>query len=193
VLPELETARLRLRQFEPSDVDAFALITRDAEVMRHIGHGEPISRQETADSLALIIEAARRRGFGKWALVEKTDGQFVGYCGLATGFVDVGVELAYMLARDRWGRGLVAEASRACLRYGFEELGLASIAALTKAGNARSRRVLERLGMSFVKNGLYHGYECVHYAIRREDFDAGGDFYRLTRPHQSPPPARLIC
>ena len=188
-LPELETARLRLRQFGPADADAFAAITGDAEVMRYIGHGGPISREETADNLARIIEAFRRRGFGKWALVEKSCGRLVGYCGLAAGFADVGVELAYMLAKDRWGRGLVAEASRACLRFGFEELGLASIAALTKAGNARSRRVLERLGMKFVKNGCYHGYECVQYAIRREEFDAEGHHYRLTHSL----PAGLSC
>lgn len=185
-LPELETARLRLRQFAASDLDAFAAITGDAEVMTYIGHGGPISREETADSLSRIMEAFRRRGFGKWALFEKSGGRLVGYCGLASGFVDVGVELAYMLAKDRWGRGLVAEASKACLRFGFEELGLASIAALTKAGNARSRRVLERLGMTFVKNGSYHGYECVQYAIRRGDFDAASDYYRLTRQQQNP-------
>lgn len=182
LLPELETARLRLRQFGMGDVDALARMTGDPVVMRYIAGGRPIGRAETEENLARIVEAFRRRGFGKWALVTKEDGELVGYCGLAAGSVDVGVELAYMLAKEHWGRGLITEASRACLRYGFEELGLAEVAALTKPGNLRSRRVLERLGMSFVKNGNYHGYDCVQYSISRDEFDPRGDYYRLTRP-----------
>lgn len=171
-LPELETARLRLRQFSMADVDDFARLTGDAEVMRYIGPGVPIERDEAVQHLGRIVAAFRRRGYGKWALVSKDDGRLVGYCGLGFSFEDVGVELVYLLARECWGRGLASEASRAALGFGFERMGLASIAALTKADNLRSRRVLERLGMTFVRACRYEDYDCALYSIRRDEFDA---------------------
>lgn len=176
---EVETSRLRLRMFRPEDLDAMSEITRDPEVMRFIGHGRPLTRDETRDNLANIVAAFRRRGFGRWALELKETGELVGYCGLSAGNQEVGVEVAYMLARGAWGRGLAVEAGRASLRYGFERLGVASIAGLTMQDNRRSRRVLERLGMTFVRDAHFYGFDCVHYAVAREDWTDGGSLYRV--------------
>src|SRR5688500_18057608 len=119
---ELETARLRLRLFAPGDSFEFSSITRDPEVMRFIGAGRPISSDETAANLDSLINAFRRRGFGRWAVVHKESGRLIGYCGFSAGNPAAGVELAYMLARPFWGKGFATEAARACLRYAFEEL-----------------------------------------------------------------------
>lgn len=167
---EIETARLRLRMFTPADLDALAELTSDPEVMRYIGHGRTLTRDETHANLSNIITAFRRRGYGRWALVWKETGALVGYCGLSGGSEEIGVELAYMLARREWGRGLALEAGRAVLRYGFEVLGLGEVAGLTLRGNLRSRRVLERLGMSYVRDTHFHGFECSHYRVAREDW-----------------------
>ena len=177
---EVETSRLRLRMFGPDDLDPMSEITRDPEVMRYIGHGHPLTREETRANLANIVAAFRRRGFGRWALVLKETGALVGYCGLSNGNEEVGVELAYMLARGAWGRGLALEAGRACLRYGFERLGLGSIAGLTMHDNSRSRRVLENLGMGFIRDAHFYGFDCVHYSIAREDWRDDGSLYRVT-------------
>lgn len=176
---EVETSRLRLRMFRPEDLDGLSGMTSDPEVMRHIGHGHPITREETRENLASIIAAFRRRGFGRWALELKETGALVGYCGLSSGNQEFGVELAYLLARRAWGRGLALEAGRATLRYGFERLGLASVAGLTFHNNLRSRRVLERLGMRFVRDAHFHGFDCVHYAIAREGWRDDGSLYRV--------------
>jgi ribosomal-protein-alanine N-acetyltransferase len=176
---EIETARLRLRHFAPSDLDALCGITRDPEVMRYIGHGRPLSREETGVNLSNLISAFRRRGFGRWALVGKGSGALVGYCGLSLSNEEVGVELAYMLARGEWGRGLALEAGRASLRYGFEKLGLPAVAGLTLRENLRSRRVLERLGLSYVRDAHYYGFDCVHYSLARADWRDDGAPYRL--------------
>ncbi|HEX8723585.1 MAG TPA: GNAT family N-acetyltransferase [Pyrinomonadaceae bacterium] len=176
---QLETARLRLRMFRPEDLDAMSEITRDPEVMRFIGHGHPMTREETRANLETILAAFRRRGFGRWALELKETGGLVGYCGLSGGHGGAGVELAYMLARGAWGRGLAQEAGRACLRYGFERLGLDAIAGLTFKDNLRSRRVLERLGMTFVGDAHYYGFDCVHYQVARADWRADGSPYRV--------------
>jgi RimJ/RimL family protein N-acetyltransferase len=176
---ELETARLRLRMFAPGDAFDFSSITRDPEVMRYIGEGQPISADETAANLENIIRAFRRRGFGRWAVVHKESGRLVGYCGFSTMLPAAGVELAYMLARPFWGRGLAAEASRACLRYAFEEMCLPSVSGITRPGNLRSRRVMESLGMKFLREEVYVGYDCVHYVIDRGEFTPGDSAYVL--------------
>ncbi|MBC7930763.1 MAG: GNAT family N-acetyltransferase [Rubrivivax sp.] len=177
----LETARLRLRMFRPEDLGALSAITRDPEVMRHIGPGEPLTREETDFNMTRIIEAFGRRGFGRWAVVRKDTGALAGYCGLSCGHEEIGVELAYLFARAEWGKGLATEAASACLRYGFERLGLDSIAALTRHENARSRRVMERLGMTYLRAGHYYGYSCVCYSIPRDEWRPDDSMYRVSR------------
>lgn len=178
---ELETSRLRLRPFAPSDLDGLSRITSDPEVMRYIGDGVALTREETEVNLRSIIETFRRRGYGRWALVEKAGGALLGYCGLARPAEAPGVELVYMLGRAGWGRGLATEAAAACLRYGFEELCLETIYALTMPDNHRSRRVLERLGMKFLRPDRYYGYACVCYGLAREDWRPDASVYLLRR------------
>jgi RimJ/RimL family protein N-acetyltransferase len=176
---EVETARLRLRMFSSADLEPMCEITRDPEVMRFIGYGHPLSREETLANLNMITNAFRRRGYGRWALERRDTGTLVGYCGLSSGNPEVGIELAYMLARGEWGRGFALEAARASLRYGFETLGMDSIAGLTLHDNRRSRLVLERLGMSFIREAHYYDFACVHYSIARADWRDDGSHYRV--------------
>jgi len=184
---ELETARLRLRLFTPEDIGELSRITRDPDVMRYIGEGRPLTRDETEYNMKTIVRAFCRRGYGRWAMVHKAGGRLLGYCGFTRLDEEVGVELAYMLSRPYWGMGLAAEAARACVRYAFDTLKLESLAALTMPGNARSRRLLENLGMSHVGDRRLRGYECVEYRIRRQDFRPDGALY-LAKPLLLPPP-----
>jgi RimJ/RimL family protein N-acetyltransferase len=181
IADELETARLRLRMFTPADLDRMCEITRDPEVTRFIGYGHPLSREETQANLEKIMNGFRRRGYGRWALERRDTGALVGYCGLSSGNPDVGIELAYMLAREEWGKGLALEAGRASLRYGFEALRVDSIAGLTFHDNQRSRKVLERLRMKFIRDARYFDFDCVHYAIARADWRDDGSYYRICR------------
>ncbi|HYP01337.1 MAG TPA: GNAT family N-acetyltransferase [Pyrinomonadaceae bacterium] len=178
---ELETARLRLRMFAPEDAGELSLITSDPDVMEYIGEGLPLSPDATTVNLASIIGTFKRRGFGRWALVHKELNKLIGYCGLSYNNVQVGVEVAYLLARPYWGQGLATEAARACLRYGFEVLRLDTIGGVTRPGNDKSRRVLERLGMKYVCDAVYHGYDCVHYSISRNEFRPHPSCYSVKR------------
>lgn len=178
---ELETSRLRLRLFTPEDASELSLITSDVEVMKFMGGGVPLSEDETRGHLVRIIEGHKNRGFGKWAVIHKELNKLIGYCGFAFGNPQIGVEIAYLLARPYWGQGLASEAAGACLRYGFEVLRLDSIGGVTLYGNNKSRRVLERLGMDYVSRAIYHGYDCVHYAIARSEFQPHPAAYFVQR------------
>lgn len=177
---EVETARLRLRNFTREDLDGLWRIASDPEVMRHIGDGVPFTREVTLVSLTGIINAFDRRGWGRWALEKKDGGGLIGYCGLARSDEEIGVELVYLLARGEWGKGVASEAASAALRYGFESLGFDSIAAVTRPDNWRSRRVMQRLGMAFESETVSHGYNCVCYRLAREDWSPPeGAIYRV--------------
>jgi [ribosomal protein S5]-alanine N-acetyltransferase len=178
---ELETARLRLRPFAPADLEALYALTRDPEVMRFIGDGEVLAREQIEWNLTNIIAVFRRRGYGRWAVEEKATGRLAGYGGFAHGGEGVGVELVYLLGREFWGRGYATELGRACLRYAFEELRLESLVAVTIPENLRSRRVMERLGMSFAGEGSYHGYPCVTYRLGRQEWREDGSPYLVNR------------
>lgn len=178
---ELETARLRLRLFTPADLDRMCEMTRDPEVMRYIGYGHPFTREETLKNLDLIMNAFQRRGYGRWALERRDREGLIGYCGLSSGNPEVGIEVAYMLTRREWGQGFALEAARASLRYGFETLGVKAIAGITIRGNSRSCRVLEQLGMKFVRNARYYDFACVQYSIARADWRDDGSYYRVVK------------
>jgi ribosomal-protein-alanine N-acetyltransferase len=147
---ELLTERLRLRRWRPSDRDPFAALNADPEVMEHFP--APLPRAES-DALIDAIEAGfEARGFGLWAVEARASGALLGFTGLSVPSFDApftpAVEIGWRLAREAWGRGYATEAARAAAALGFDALGLAEIVSFTAVANARSRAVMERLGMT---------------------------------------------
>jgi RimJ/RimL family protein N-acetyltransferase len=146
----VETDRLRIRSLRPADVDRLFEVYGDADTMRHVGRtGRPIA---DLDATRRAVDAIRRHqalhGFGLWAIDERDGDPLVGVAGLA--WVEghgPDVEAAYILRRDRWGRGYATEALRKVLRIGHDELGLERIVALAYPENDASRRVMEKAGM----------------------------------------------
>lgn len=148
-LIELETDRLRLRQWTLADRAPFAQINADPRVMEYFP--EPLTRA-ASDALAARFQALlQERGWGFWAVEHKASGELAGFVGLnipsaALPFSPC-VEIAWRLAAHHWGRGLATEAAREALRVGFEILELPAIVSFTALGNTRSRAVMARLGM----------------------------------------------
>jgi RimJ/RimL family protein N-acetyltransferase len=156
----LQTPRLALRRFRPEeDLDGFAAVCADAEVMRFIGTGRTLTRSETRGLLATIERHWDDHGFGLWAV--DVDGQVAGFCGLAVPAflpqVLPAVECGWRLGRPWWGRGLATEAGEAALAWGRAELGLRSVVSIIAAGNARSARVAVKLGMRRGRDRLHPG------------------------------------
>jgi len=146
----LTTDRLILRRWRDSDRDAFARMNADPRVMEFFA--ERLSRKGS-DALVDRAEAHfREHGFGPCAAEFRGDGTFIGFIGLSipsfqTHFTPC-VEIGWRLAPNYWGQGLATEGARAAVRYGFEILGLEEIVSFTVPANTRSRRVMEKLGMT---------------------------------------------
>ena len=165
--PVIETTRLRLRGFTEYDLDALAEIYADPDVMRFMPGGKPVPRERVAASIARMINYWREHDFGLWAVEEKESGRLVGRAGLVHLDNTPEIEVGYLFAKDRWGKGYATEAARAALDFGFTELGLARIVAITEPENIASQRVLEKLGMRFERNARYYDLDVLYFSIPR--------------------------
>jgi RimJ/RimL family protein N-acetyltransferase len=111
----------------------------------------PLSRAQSQALLARIELTFEQLGYGLWAVQPDGESGAVGFVGLCPLEAELpfapGVELGWRLARSHWGRGLAYECACASADFAFERLGLEELVATTAAGNVRSRRLMERLGM----------------------------------------------
>ena len=164
----LETERLILRPLDEDDVDEIYAMRSDAEVMRFIR--EPQNRRESADWLELISSRWQTEQIGFCAMIEKASNEFVGWCGVwklkETGEFEIG----YATVPKIWGRGLATEAAVKFLEYAFERLQPEKIVAVAQPKNQASRRVMEKLGMSYDYTGIFYGSNLVHYSITKTKF-----------------------
>jgi ribosomal-protein-alanine N-acetyltransferase len=148
--PFLETSRLLLRQWRPADREPFARLNRDPAVMAFMPGF--LSRVESDELVDRVEAHFLKHGFGPWAAELREGGQFIGYIGLMVPRFEAAftpcVEIAWRLAHEYWGRGLATEGARAVLRHAFEDLVLPSLVSFTVPTNVRSRRVMEKLGMT---------------------------------------------
>lgn len=152
---ELRTARLVLRRWRPEDREVFSAINADPKVMEYLP--ARLSREQS-DALADRVEAHfDEHGFGPWAVEVVGGPAFIGYVGLYVVSFEAhfapNVEVGWRLAAEQWGRGYATEGAFAALEYGFGCLGRDEIVSFTVPANARSRAVMERIGMVWDRNG----------------------------------------
>lgn len=173
--PEITTERLRLRRWVAADGAPFAEMNADPAVMHHFP--TPLSRSES-DALAdKIAGHFDDHGFGLWAVEIPRVSSFAGFVGLSvptfrTHFTPC-FEIGWRLASERWGQGYATEAAQAVVTYGFDVLALKEIVSFTVPNNTRSRRVMERLGMThaaaddFDHPGLPEGHSLRRHVLYR--------------------------
>ncbi|MHB1561056.1 MAG: GNAT family N-acetyltransferase [Isosphaeraceae bacterium] len=146
----LRTERLLLRDWRESDLDPFATMNADPEVMEFFPR--PLERAESDAAVGRIREHLASHGFGLWAVEVPGVADFIGFVGLAVPQFEAPftpcVEIGWRLTRRYWGRGYAIEAALAVLDFGFQERGLDEIVSFTAMGNVRSRAVMERIGMT---------------------------------------------
>ena len=182
----LTTDRLILRMWRNGDREPFARMNADPAVMEFFP--SLLTREESDATVDRIEVHFAAHGFGVWATELKSTGEFIGFVGLWTprfkAHFTPCVEIGWRLSREHWGRGLATEGAQAARDYGFGGLGLRELVSFTTVGNMRSRRVMEKLGMThdsaddFDHPDLPEGHALRRHVLyrkcREQDLHSGG-------------------
>lgn len=165
----LETPRLSLRPLTLADLDALAPMYADPDIRRHFPEGTQ-TREQTRDEIAWIMDGQYGQyGYGLWATILKDTGAFIGRCGLIPwqqpGRLEV--EVAYLLDKPYWGKGLATEAARGIVDYAFTTLKLPKVVCYMWPANKASERVAQKAGLSFEREMVDAAGVTLVYAIGR--------------------------
>jgi len=165
----LETKRLFLRPLTMDDLDSFAHLVADPEVMRFSLKG-PLSNQEAKEYLqSRILDHYAKHGFGLLAIIHKETNQLIGFAGLIFQTVDSEnlIEVGYRLHPSYWKQGLATEATQEIVKYAFTHLGLDRLICIIDPKNVASLSVAIRLGMGLWKKTLFHGFSVEVYLLNK--------------------------
>lgn len=171
-MTELLTARLLLRRWRDDDLEPYARVCADPEVMRYLG-GKPYDRRQSDEQLRNFVQHWTDHGFGLWAVEHRDTASFIGFVGLTTHTWWPGVEVGWRLDRAYWNQGLASEGAAASLEYGFTELALDRIISITEPGNLASQRVMEKNGLTYEQHAVlpHNAVEVVIYGIDRGEWE----------------------
>lgn len=169
-MEQLLTSRLKMRKWRQEDILPFSKMNSDSQVMEFFP--KVLTEKETHDLVQKFEERFSQQGFGFWALELIENGQFIGFTGLnvpafQTHFTPC-VEIGWRIAHEYWGKGLAVEAAQKTIEYGFEVCSLKEIVAFTTLLNMKSRRVMEKLGMTYSpKDDFEHPLLEVEHPLRK--------------------------
>ena len=168
----VETARLILRPFAPSDIPAYAAIRGKRGVARYLPGGEARAAEAQGVASRLVhafAEQWQSVGYGPWAAVEKASRRLIGHCGLRLLPELAGeTEILYALDETAWGRGYATEGAAAARDFGFGRLELPRLIAMAVPQNAASIRVMEKIGMAYEREVEFAGLRARLYAMARK-------------------------
>lgn len=145
--PEFRTERLRVRRWRDADLPALLAVYGDAEAMRWVGDGRAITHEECVQWLDVTRSNYAKRGYGMFAVEERSSTEVIGFCGIVHPGGQPEPEVKYAFLRSQWGRGFATEAVSGLIAYGARTHNLAFIIATTAPSNHASHRVLLKAGM----------------------------------------------
>lgn len=167
----IETPRLLLRTFTEKDAHLIYELNLDPVVTRYTL--DPVRDEAHAQEILenVILPQYALNNYGRWAVHTKPELAFIGWCGLKLRPEKNEIDLGYRFLPVAWGKGYATEAASACLKYGFETVGLARIVGRALPGNIASIRVLEKCGMRYTGQEMIEGllhecYEALHPSIQ---------------------------
>jgi RimJ/RimL family protein N-acetyltransferase len=171
-IPELRTERLLLRPFREADLDKLSEINAHPEVAPFVGDGRVPTRADTWRQIAFFLGHWELRGYGMWAVELVETEELIGRVGYLDPEGWPGFELAWTLARPRWGRGYATEAASAALQYAFDVLGREQVISLIRPNNHRSIALAERIGETRLGETELLGGPVLIYGVERPVYDA---------------------
>ncbi|WP_040280610.1 GNAT family N-acetyltransferase [Psychroserpens damuponensis] len=174
----LETKRLILRYITPLDVNGMFELDSNAHVHKYLGNNPITTKAQARDNITFINRQYKERGIARFAAIEKSSGQFIGWSGLKynTGdketigtkrdFYDIG----YRFIPEFWGKGYATESSIAILNYGFNNLNLPTIYGAAEIENIASNAVLKKIGLNHTEQFELEGKLINWYKLNKEDY-----------------------
>ncbi len=154
----IETERLILRELRLTDLDGMFALDSDPEVHKYLGNKPVKTKTESQKILESVVNQYKERGIGRFAAIEKSSGDFIGWSGIRlnteynmngfTKYYDVG----YRLIKQYWGKGYATESGKAAVDYAFNVLKLPELYATTEIGNQASHNALLKIGLSYVED-----------------------------------------
>lgn len=172
-VPVITTERLVLRGWEDRDLDAYATLCADPEVMRYIGLGDPQTRDQASSAMESFRAGWAERGYGLWCVTQPADDACIGFVGLnVPAFLPEilpAVEIGWRLARSAWGQGYATEAATAAREFAFAAAGLDRLVSIAHPDNHASTGVMRKLGMRLERATMHPRYRVpvVVYELAR--------------------------
>ena len=166
--PSLFTTQLVLRQLVEEDREALFPIVQENNIFRYFPSRSAWSMDRVDRYISYQSSHWHGFGYGHWAVTLKTNGQFIGWCGLEFLPDTNETEVGYLLSEAFWGKGYATEAASASVRFGLVDIGLKEIIGLTHPDNIASQRVLEKSGLSFTGRAKYFGTEMFRFSTQVE-------------------------
>jgi RimJ/RimL family protein N-acetyltransferase len=161
----IETERLILRELVHTDVNGMFELDANPDVHKYLGNNPVKSIDQSVEVIKLVRQQYVDYGIGRWAAIEKSSGNFIGWSGLKFitecennhfNFYDVG----YRLMPKYWGKGYATESAKAAIKYGFTKLNANEIIGTANVENIASRRALEKCGLTFVEKFMWKDIPC---------------------------------
>lgn len=146
----LKTERLLLRELNPDDAENFYKLNLNPNVIKYTGNSAFKDIDEAKEFLENYLDY-KLNGFGRWAVIEKSNNEFLGWCGLKYDQNLDETDIGFRFSEEHWNKGFATESAKACIDYGFENLNIKTIVGRAMSENVASIKVLEKIGLSFDK------------------------------------------
>ncbi len=168
----IETPRLLLRGLILSDDKSMFELDSDIDVHKYLGNNPIKSIEESRKIISEIQQQYEVNGIGRWAMIEKSTNQFIGWTGLKLITEPINnhvnyYDLGYRLIKKNWGRGFGTEAAKASLDYGFNTLGIETIYAMSDIQNLRSLHILQKVGLLPIEKFWHNGVQNEWLKVER--------------------------
>lgn len=171
-----ETDRLILRELEYTDTNDLFEMDSDPEVHLYIENNPVKSKDEITKVIEMLKKQYQENGIARWAVVDKLTNECIGWSGLKYFNQPLNnhnnfYELGYRFKKKHWGKGFATESSIAILDYGFQNLDVDSIFAITDPNNLNSKKVLTKLGFDFQETFDYEGDPTDWFVLKKENWE----------------------
>ena len=162
----LETERLYLREMTIKDAENIYLLNLDLEVLKFTGD-VPFESIDNAKQFLENYHHYKKYNFGRWAVISKSTNEFLGWCGLKyTPTVDE-YDIGFRFFKKDWNKGFATESAKACINFGFTKLNITEIVGRAMTENIGSIKVLEKIGLSYIKPFNFDGEKGLTYKINK--------------------------